>query len=278
MHAKRGDKQRCRDKNDIKVVKERPDHLKPKWEARANNNQVTSYDEFDIEANWKLFNKEAESQSSYSSTSTSSQQEESEEVEHESAASQVQRCETPANSLTSYLPEPYTPSHDGGELGGGAVSLGEVCAICRASIFQEGGLCNNCSAGLSGTRSHGVDNSASNIPISNSQAPKANANTPKLKKGATVMFKGKEPDDEWFTCTLTSRAGTAKGKYSLAWNILRDGLHENIDFERDVSEYKLVAVEPNEPPLEATAVATDLDMDIHLQALLTAAEERAKNC
>ena len=278
VHAKRGDKQRCRDKNDIKVVKERPDHLKPKWEARANNNQVTSYDEFDIEANWKLFNKEAESQSSYSSTSTSSQQEESEEVEHESAASQVQRCETPANSLTSYLPEPYTPSHDGGELGGGAVSLGEVCAICRASIFQEGGLCNNCSAGLSGTRSHGVDNSASNIPISNSQAPKANANTPKLKKGATVMFKGKEPDDEWFTCTLTSRAGTAKGKYSLAWNILRDGLHENIDFERDVSEYKLVAVEPNEPPLEATAVATDLDMDIHLQALLTAAEERAKNC
>ena len=59
-----------------------------------------------------------------------------------------------------------------------------------------------------------------------------------LRKGDRVAFKGKEADNvEWFTCTLHSRAGRAKGMYSLAWNILRNGIIENIDLERDVGEF-----------------------------------------
>ena len=154
-----------------------------------------------------------------------------EESEQATTENEELFCETPANSLTSSIPEPVTPSHDD-----------------------------------------------SNTPISNSQAPKVNAKATTLSKGATVMFKGKEPDDEWFTCTLINRAGTARGKYSRAWNILRDGSTENIDFERDVGDYKIVCDESNDPPLESTAEATDMDMDTHLQALLAAAEERAKNC
>ena len=37
--------------------------------------------------------------------------------------------------------------------------------------------------------------------------------SPPLKKGMYVMFKGKGPDSEWFKATLTGSAGKTKGKY-----------------------------------------------------------------
>ena len=62
-----------------------------------------------------------------------------------------------------------------------------------------------------------------------------------------------------------SRAGKAKGKYSMAWNISRDGVVENIDFDRDVEEFRLI---------EAVARQDDSHMFEHLTALIEAAELR----
>jgi hypothetical protein len=108
-----------------------------------------------------------------------------------------------------------------------------------------------------------------------------------LKKGDHVAFKGKEPDDvEWFSCKLLRRAGRAKGKYSSAWNISRDGYNENIDFERDVGEYRLIhntAIGAGEPVTDGIPELSDdndedngvaLDMNAHLEALLQAAIQR----
>ena len=90
-----------------------------------------------------------------------------------------------------------------------------------------------------------------------------------LKKGDTNAFKYNEIDEDgdqqWHTCTLMSRAGKAKGKYSMAWNISRDGVVENIDFDRDVEEFRLI---------EAVARQDDSHMFEHLTALIEAAELR----
>ena len=90
-----------------------------------------------------------------------------------------------------------------------------------------------------------------------------------MKKGDTVAFKynenNKDGDKQWHTCTLTSRAGKARGKYSMAWNISRDGVVENIDFDRDVEEFRLI---------EASTRQDDHDMVNHLTALIEAATQR----
>ena len=77
---------------------------------------------------------------------------------------------------------------------------------------------------------------SSNKDQENSQ-PKYNIT---LKNGMQVKFLGHEPDAEWFEGTLMDRAGKSKGKYKNTWNILRDGEKEHIDFDRDVSTYKVV--------------------------------------
>ena len=59
-----------------------------------------------------------------------------------------------------------------------------------------------------------------------------------IKKGAIVKFRG--DDDEWHTCEITKRADRATGKYSNAWNIIRDGMEENVDFERDVQDFQVL--------------------------------------
>ena len=201
------------------------------------------------------------------------------------------------NSI-SEATESLSLSHNGGQMGGGAISLGAFCTNCQNQLapFQGGGLCNNCSMGLRGNSGHCVDDHSSSILFSStSHAPETKgyrAMKPQdLKKGNIVKFKGKEDDDEWFTCTLSSRAGTVKGKYSRAWNIVRDGITENIDFERDVGAYEIVPQEAT-PQMSATyetaeanradiSSVTDIndtegpvDMESHLRALLEAAERR----
>ena len=65
-----------------------------------------------------------------------------------------------------------------------------------------------------------------------------------IKKGAVVKFRGN--DEEWHTCEITKRAGRATGKYPNAWNIIRDGMEENIDFERDVQDFEVVPPQAEE--------------------------------
>ena len=77
--------------------------------------------------------------------------------------------------------------------------------------------------------------------------------------------KYEDGDKQWHTCTLMSRAGKAPGKYSMAWNISRDGVVENIDFDRDVEEFRLI---------EAVARQDDHNMFEHLTKLIEAAELR----
>ena len=116
-----------------------------------------------------------------------------------------------------------------------------------------------------------------------------------LKKGDRVAFKGKEENAEWFTCTLLSRAGRAKGRYTLAWNISRDGILENIDFERDVGEFTLLtfAEESGRKVTEnsdqeavdleatedntATKAPAQMNMNAYLAALIEAAVQREEN-
>ena len=61
-----------------------------------------------------------------------------------------------------------------------------------------------------------------------------------IKKGTIVQFRGKDSDDDWYECEIVNRAGRATGKYPHAWNIKRDGLLENIDFQRDVSDFRVI--------------------------------------
>ena len=171
MHASREDKKRCRDLNDIKLVKERPGHLVTSWEVKKPNNESSKrYNEFDIEASWQTFQNnnaaEPEPQSCYDSAERP-QDNEADAIESQSSDSALTQnsadfeqanelhsnssCKVPASFP---LPEPSSSSLSGEELGGGAISSGEVCAICQAQIFQEGGLCSNCSTGLSGNRTH----------------------------------------------------------------------------------------------------------------------------
>ena len=119
-----------------------------------------------------------------------------------------------------------------------------------------------------------------------------------------MRFRGREDADEWHECELVSRAGRATGKYTLAWNILRDSAIENVDFERDVGAYEVLprthqdsAVEtrannsPGSETSEGIALSAadqaahaegatermtfdDEDMEAHLGRLLQAAEDR----
>ena len=52
--AQRHDKKRVRDKNHVKLLKDRPNYLKPSWDKTTSNNS-TSYADFDIEG--KILNK-----------------------------------------------------------------------------------------------------------------------------------------------------------------------------------------------------------------------------
>ena len=104
-----------------------------------------------------------------------------------------------------------------------------------------------------------------------------------------MAFKGKEDNDvEWVTCTIISRAGRAKGKYSKAWNISRDGISENVDFERDVGEFRLLnnGYESTEDSVqestgdiaqEADEDHSQVNMNAHLAALIEAAVLREEN-
>ena len=61
-----------------------------------------------------------------------------------------------------------------------------------------------------------------------------------IKKGSVVQFKGKDINDEWYECEILNRAGRATGKYPHSWNIMRDGALENIDFQRDVGDFRVI--------------------------------------
>ena len=68
----------------------------------------------------------------------------------------------------------------------------------------------------------------------------------------------------------------------MAWNILRDGITENIDFERDVGEFRLIedtSSEENESNKEAedNQNNSQADMNSHLEALIEAARQREGN-
>ena len=81
------------------------------------------------------------------------------------------------------------------------------------------------------------------------------SNLSDIKKGSIVQFKGHEDDDEWHECEVLSRAGRASGKYNHAWNIKRDGILENIDFQRDVRDFQVIRKDPKpsaEHPRQST--------------------------
>ena len=79
-----------------------------------------------------------------------------------------------------------------------------------------------------------------------------------IKKGAVVQFRGKDINDEWYECEVINRAGRANGKYPHAWNIKRDDLLENIDFQRDVGEFRVI----NQDQQNATPTTETLGEDI----------------
>ena len=56
----------------------------------------------------------------------------------------------------------------------------------------------------------------------------------------------------------------------MAWNISRDGIVENVDFERDVGEFRLIDAEKPEEAQDSTR----MNMDAHLAALIEAAIHR----
>ena len=90
-----------------------------------------------------------------------------------------------------------------------------------------------------------------------------------IKKGAIVKFRGK--DDEWHTCEVTTRSGKSKGKYKNAWNIIRDGLKENVDFERDVEDFEVL--EPSTQEKEINSVENSENLINHLLGWSTSTEE-----
>ena len=221
IDAQRDGKFRRRDKNSIKVVKARPNHLVPSWERERKQN-VADYDEFDIEGEWM------------------------------DASAQLRE--------SGSWPEPRAVSLDEQDVtdDNEETEDDEPRAIVPVSEQDE-------SSRIDGQH-HDGNSQVTMMPYS----PQPCRPRP-LKKGDRVTFKGKEADDvEWFTCTLLSRAGRSKGRYTMAWNISRDGIVENVDFERDVGEFRLIDAEKPEEAQDSTR----MNMDAHLAALIEAAIHR----
>ena len=235
VHANRDGRQRRRDKNDIKVVKKRPDHLVPSWQKNGASKAVTCYDELDIETNW----------------STPVPDEELAHGVLDVASASLIETAQPIQDSNPELPD------------GGAVT--------------------------SGSNTEPMPQQADELNVGTVQPTQeySSPEMPSLKKGDIVRFRGKNNDDEWFTCKLVSRAGKAKGKYRYAWNVVREDIQENIDFQRDAGFYHVVGVagssageqetvdvaagrsseEPdNEAPIQ--------DMEAHIRRLIEAAELR----
>ena len=59
-----------------------------------------------------------------------------------------------------------------------------------------------------------------------------------LKKNAIVKYKT-PTENKWNEAKLISRAGKATGMYKNAWNIISDGAHKVIDFDRDTTDWKI---------------------------------------
>ena len=274
IDAEREGKYRQRDKNAIKVVKPRPKHLVPSWNRKLSGT-VADYDDFEIEGFWPSIPDETDSDNASQHGSDGASQQDPEYAEQ--ALISAQTGSRPVNTPSS--PDLYLSSN-----GGPGVGHSQDTGFCsnaqNGAIFGGGGFEPQCRIGQVGGKEHCNDTAISSVSSTLSYSPEP-CRPRALKVGDHVAFKGKEDDDiEWFACTLVSRAGKAKGKFSTAWNIERDGKMENIDFCRDVGEYRLIKSLPNEGRSENTrgiddsTQGTSADMNSHLEALIEAAMER----
>jgi len=287
IDAEREGKFRQRDKNAIKVVKQRPKHLIPSWNQNLPE-KVADYDDFDIEGYWPSIPDEMsndhETESDNASQPGSDNESQQDPEYAEQALISAQTGSRPVNTPSS--PEFYLSSN-----GGPGVGHSQDTGFCsnaqNGAIFGGGGSEPQCRIGQEGGKEHCDDTAISTVSSTLLYSPEP-CRPRAFKVGDRVAFKGKEDDDtDWFTCTLVKRAGKAKGKYSTAWNIERDGVKENIDFERDVGEYRLIQALPNEEhsedarepddsmsPTHDNHRGTSADMNTHLEVLIQAALER----
>ena len=282
VDAVRDNKFRRRDKNSIKVVKPRPEHLIPSWERHAQDKGTYSeYGDFEIEGRWTA----AEPVNHQSAELVSIPIDEPIYIVRENG------CDGPVDLLSSSFSSDTTSN--GGQMGvtqGNEVGKnGENGAkLSGASIGSANGL------GLVGSKERCDVTQVFPSALSSMSQPQESRHLDNrhsqltLRKGDLVAFKGKGTGREWFTATLLSRAGRAKGKYSMAWNILQDEYEENIDFERDCSSYKVVEDFPSAEFKESklwqntvpdgqngkTSSSEDSDMSAHNAFLLDAAIQR----
>ena len=268
------------------MVKKRPTHLIPTWDANGTSSHTTDYGDLEFEMRWPIdASTQPERQTETGNDTGVVEQSSVPDDSHDNLNAHTKRCDGPVQSLSL---SSYQPPSNGGPMGVGSTQDSGFSNNCEnGANFSGAGFSPECRIGRGGSRKRcdGISTSDTISILSHSPEP---CRPRALKKGDHVAFKGKEPDDvEWFSCKLLRRAGRAKGKYSVAWNISRDGHNENIDFERDVGEYRLIhntAIGAGEPVTDGISelsddkdednVTTPLDMNAHLEALLHAAIQR----
>ena len=242
IEAKRNGITRQRDKNSVKVVKKRPTHLVPTWERGQFKPDITDYTELDIEGCWPNMSEGASPQ----------------ELNEEPAAVSIIEPIPVSEYSDGVLPDiealdihPFNDHDD--ESSAEAMTADEEMQPLDHSQDEE-----------NAPETEVIDNLLSGQSVL-PESPVPSRPRP-LRKGDTIAFTYDEAgDQEWHTCKLVSRAGKAKGKYQMAWNISKDGVIENIDFERDVEEFRLI---------EAEMRQNDPGMVDHLSALIEAATQR----
>ena len=242
IDAKRNGITRQRDKNSVKVVKKRPTHLVPTWERGQFKPDITDYTELDIEGCWPNMSEVASPQ----------------ELNEEPAAVSIIEPIPDSEYSDGVLPDiealGFHPVNDhDDEDSAEAMTADEEMQTLDHSQDEE-----------NAPETEVIDNLLSGqLVLPESPVP---SRPRPLRKGDTIAFTYDEAgDQEWHTCKLVSRAGKAKGKYQMAWNISKDGVIENIDFERDVEEFRLI---------EAEMRQNDPGMVDHLSALIEAATQR----
>ena len=336
VNAERPGSSRRRDKNSVKVVKKRPEHLIPSWNNDCAAATTTDYGEFDIEVKWPSNQaqnglesyeddipqeiEELPEQSEAEETPEETEEfielteddetpQETEECpeqlpEIDETTQESQECFRQSDStrqagsrpVTSFLSQDlFSPSNVGTGVGNRQFSGHSLSNSRNGAIFETGGSELHGDKVVQEGNKERCDGVALSFPNSTLLFSPEPCHPRALKKGDRVAYKGKDDDDEWFTCSLISRAGRAKGKYTMAWNIERDGIKENVDFERDVGEYRLiqntanqieeltqegdeavVATESDSSPTQDNVQGTS-NMNSHLQALILAAMEREES-
>ena len=284
IDAQRGATFRRRDKNSVKVLKKRPDHLIPSWERSQQGIEFTDYNDLDIEGSWP----------GPSSVSANKVSLEVHSGEHpvltksdtggmDGLQPVEESLQTDGHHNDTNLPDPRMSEFPILQID--RINQIEMAEAMRPEVntpLTENNNSNHNNSNLIASMTLPILRlDRINLKETSKQSPPEDEKDPvpklhsrktrRLRVGDRVTFRGKDADAVWFTCSLISRAGKATGIYSMAWNVSRDGAVETIDFGRDVGDFRVLESENQDSVHD---VCPQADMNAHLTALINAARRR----